>query len=78
MAESHVSRWGTDLAVRIPDAVARQWGVQEGSAIEIIPQGEQVVLCKKSYDLDDMLAQITSENLHSEWDTGSPHGREEW
>ena len=66
MPESHISRWGTSLAVRIPDEIARQWGVQEGSAIQIIPQGEQIVLCKKSSDLDDMLAQITPENLHPE------------
>ncbi len=78
MAESHISRWGTSLVVRIPKAIARQWGVQEGSAIEIIPQGEQLVLCKKRYDLDDLLAQITPENLHSEQSTGTPQGREEW
>ena len=78
MAESHISRWGTSLAVRIPDAIALQWGVQEGSAIEIIPQGEQIMLCKKTYGLDDMLAQITPENLHTEQSSGAPRGREEW
>ncbi len=78
VAESSVSRWGTSLVVSIPDAIAQQWGVQEGSAIEIIPQGEQIMLCKKAYDLDDMLAQVTSENLHTEWNTGAPQGREAW
>ena len=78
MAASHISRWGTSLAIRIPDAVARQWGVQEGSAIEIIPQGERIMLCKKPYDLDDMLARVTPENLHTEWNTGAPQGREAW
>ena len=77
-AESSISRWGTGLAVRIPDAIAQQWGVQEGSAIEIIPQGERIMLSKKPYDLDDMLAQITPENLHTEWDTGASQGREAW
>lgn len=66
MAESHISRWGTSLAVRIPDAIAQQWGVQEGSAIQIIPQGEQIMLCKKTYDLDGMLARVTPENVHPE------------
>ena len=28
--------------------------------------------------LDDMLAQIISENLHPEWDTGPTQGKEEW
>ena len=34
--KSHVCRWGTSLAVRIPKSVAEQWGVKEGSAIEIV------------------------------------------
>ena len=33
---------------------------------------------KKTYHLADMLAQITSENLHPEWNTGSAQGKEEW
>ena len=47
-AKSHVSKMGASLAVRIPKSIARQWGVEEGSAIEIIPCGDQVVLRKKS------------------------------
>lgn len=78
MAESHISRWGTSLAVRIPDSIAQQWGVQEGSAIQIIPHGEQIMLCKKTYDLDDLLAQVTPENLHTEWDIGATQGQEVW
>ena len=61
-----------------PTPYIQQWGVQEGSAIQIIPQGEQIMLCKKTYDLDDMLAQITPENLHTEQSSGAPRGREEW
>ncbi|MYF64993.1 MAG: AbrB/MazE/SpoVT family DNA-binding domain-containing protein, partial [Chloroflexi bacterium] len=38
-AKTHVSRWGTSLAVRIPKAIVEQWGVQEGSAIELISRG---------------------------------------
>ena len=34
-AKSHVARWGGSLAVRIPKSIAEQWGVHEGSAIEI-------------------------------------------
>lgn len=55
-AKSYVSKWGRGLAIRIPKSIAEQWGVQEGSAIEIIPRGDQIVLHKKTYDLVDMLA----------------------
>ena len=44
--------------------------VQEGSAIEIVSRGDQVVLSKKSYDLTEMLAQVTVDNIHAEQDTG--------
>ena len=76
--KSHVSKWGASLAVRIPKSVAEQWGVREGSAIEIVPRGDQVVLRKKTYDLDAMLAEITPDNLHAELDMGGPVGNEAW
>ena len=37
-----------------------------------------VITRRKTYHLDDMLAQITSENRHPEWDTGPAQGAEEW
>ena len=63
-AESHTSKWGTGLAVRIPKPIAEQWG-------------DQVVLRKKSYDLVGMLAQMSPDNLHSEQDSGQAQGNEE-
>ena len=77
-ANSRVSKWGGSLAIRIPKPVAEQWGVQEGSAIEMFSEGDRVVLRKRVYDLEDMLEQIDPSNLHPEWDTGPAVGREEW
>ena len=73
-----VIKWGNSLAVRIPKPIAEQWGVREGSAIEIVSRGDQVVLRKRSYNLDDMLANVTSDNLQSEMDTSPALGNEEW
>ena len=77
-AKSHIARWGTSLAVRIPKPIAEQWGIQEGSSIEMISQGDQVVMRKKAYDLDDMLDQVTEANLHPEADAGPARGNEAW
>ena len=77
-AKSHIAKWGTSLAVRIPKPIAEQWGVHDGSAIEMVSRGDQVVMRKKTYSLADMLAQITAENLHPESDTGPVQGNEEW
>ena len=73
---SRIDRWGTSLAVRIPKPIAEQWGVQEGSAIELISQGDQVVVRKCAHDLDDLLEQVTQHNLHPEMDSGPAQGNE--
>ena len=77
-AKSYVAKWGSSLAVRIPKPIAEQWGVHEGSAIEIVSQDDQVVLHKRSHSLTEMLARVTADNLHSELDTGPPAGNEGW
>ncbi len=77
-AKSHVSRWGSSLAVRIPKPIAEQWGVQEGSSIEIVSDDGQVILRKTPYNLTDMLAQVNPDNVHTEHDFGQAQGNEEW
>lgn len=77
-AKSHVSKWGSSLAVRIPKPIAEQWGVQEGSSIEIVSDDGQVILRKTPYNLTDMLAQVNPDNVHSEHDFGQAQGNEEW
>lgn len=77
-AESRVSKWGTSLAVRIPKPIAEQWGVREGSTIEIVTEGDEVILRKRTYDLATMVSQVDPDNLHPEQDAGPAVGREEW
>ena len=77
-ARSHVAKWGSSLAVRIPKPIAEQWGVREGSAVEIVSRGDEVVLSKREYSLAEMMERVTPDNLHSEFDTGPPMGNEAW
>ena len=77
-ATTHISRWGTSLAIRIPQGIAQQLGVQEGSAVEIIPGENQVVLRKRLFVLSDMLAEVTDDNLHAEQDAGPAQSNEGW
>ena len=65
-AKTRVATWGSSLAIRIPKPIAEQWGVQEGSAIEIVPDGDTLMLRKQVYDLTSLLDQVTPENLHQE------------
>ncbi len=77
-ASMRIGKWGSSLAVRIPKAIAEQWDVSEGSHIEMASQGDQVIMRKQTYNLADLLADVTSDNLHQEQDFGESRGREQW
>ncbi len=77
-ANLHIGKWGSSLAVRIPKAIAEQWGVSEGSAIEMDSQGDRIVMRKQTYNLAEMLTRVTPDNLHLEQDTGDTQGNEQW
>ncbi len=77
-SHTHIAKWGSGLAVRIPKAVADQWGVREGTSIEISNDGAKVVLRKQKYNLEDMLARMDPETLRPEVDFGAPMGDEAW
>ena len=77
-AKSHIAKWGSSLAVRIPKPVAEQWGVREGSKIEMVSRGDRLVMRKTAYDLAEMVARMTPDMLHAEVDTGTAQGKEEW
>lgn len=76
--KSHVAKLGNGLAVRIPKPVAERLSIQEGSAMEILPRGDSMIIRRETYSLDDMLAQINEDNLHLEQNTGPSQGNEEW
>jgi len=73
-----IQKWGNSLALRIPQAVAKQIQVQEGDAVilKVGSGGLTVKPAPKSLDLDALLAQVTPENLHPATDWGKDVGRE--
>ena len=77
-ARSRVERWGSSLAIRIPRLIAERCGVHEGSALEVIPSGDEVVLRKRRYNLADLVAQMRPEHEHPEQDWGASEGDEVW
>ena len=72
--KTRIATWGSSLAIRIPKPIADQWGVSAGSAVELVPDEDTLVLRKYSYDLDTLLAEITPENVHREIENGYPQG----
>lgn len=76
-----VRRWGNSLAVRIPKVIAAETGLREGSVVELGLVDRKIVLVPvrvHQYRLEDLLAGISEENLHSEFSTGAPVGNESW
>lgn len=76
-----VTKWGNSLAVRIPQNLAKEIHVSEGSEVNIgVVDGTLVVKPRKRkrYSLDELVNEITPENLHAEVDTGVVVGNEVW
>jgi antitoxin MazE len=73
-----IQKWGNSLALRIPLPVAKQIHVKEGDAVslKVSPAGLTVKPLPKRPSLDDLLAQVTPENLHSATEWGADVGRE--
>jgi antitoxin MazE len=79
--QTKIQKWGNSLAVRIPKAVADETGIGEETAVEMqIVNGEIhiIPIVPQEYDLDELLARITTDNRHEEVDTGNPTGNEVW
>jgi antitoxin MazE len=79
--KTQVKKWGNSLALRIPKVFAEQMAMLPNSPVEIsIVDGKLVVnpLYKPEFTLEDLLAEITEENLHHEVDTGVAVGKEVW
>ncbi len=77
--ESKIQKWGNSLAVRIPKVFAEEAGLEENCKVDMSFIDGRIVINSKSkfkFDLDDLLVQVTPENIHSEIDTGSEVGSE--
>jgi len=76
-----IQKWGNSLAVRIPHALASEAGLTEHAPIDISSEdaGLRLVrLDEPNRGLDALLAGVTDENIHGEFDTGYPVGNEAW
>lgn len=71
-------KWGNSLAVRLPSVLSRECGIEENTSVEIVGRNGQIVItpADRKYSLDELLSGVNKENLHNEFDTGRPVGRE--
>lgn len=73
--------WGNSLSVCIPKAMAQELHLQPNSEVEMSLEASNLVIkpvTRPVYDLDELLSQVTPENLHGEVDWGPVVGKEVW
>lgn len=76
-----IQKWGNSLALRIPKSFAIETALDPGTEVDLtLEEGRLVVTPRRAptYDLSELLAHITPENLHHEVDTGPSVGIEAW
>jgi len=68
--EVKITKWGNSLGIRLNKELAEAISLKENDVVDIqVIDNKLVILPKQS--LDDMLSQITDDNLHSEIDFGT-------
>jgi antitoxin MazE len=77
---ARIAKWGNSLGVRIPKAVAKEVGLDEGTDVDVRVSGKNLVLAPahREYSLQELVAGITPKNRHRETDWGAPIGNETW
>ncbi len=75
---AYVTKWGNSLGVRIPASMAEEVQIENGTPVEIEVRDEMIVIRRQKFNLKELLAQITPENVHEEVSPGDPVGKEAW
>ena len=74
-----VKKEGNNLSLKIPCSIADKIGIKPESEVELRLENDRLVIVpQKNRKLDELIEQITSENLHSEVDWGNRVGKEVW
>ena len=79
--ETLIAKWGHSLAVRLPQAIAKEARLSEGDRLSLeLDAGGGIVLrpTRSRYKLDQLTSRITAKNRHGETDWGGPTGKESW
>lgn len=76
--ELAIKKWGNSAAVRLPSILLESLNLKLDSRVEVFTQDEVIVIkpIKSKISLEQLLADITSDNLHCEVDTGHAVGKE--
>ena len=71
-----LQKWGNSVGVRLPKPILQQVGLAEGSRVDVVVEGDHLVIRRQRLKLADLLAQCRPENRPEAIDFGPPVGRE--
>ncbi|MDA3823343.1 MAG: AbrB/MazE/SpoVT family DNA-binding domain-containing protein [Bacteroidales bacterium] len=77
--QTKVQKWGNRLALRIPKSFALNMDIKQNEFVDLsIGDGKLIItpITEKEYSLKELLAGVSEDNLHGEFDTGIPVGKE--
>ena len=73
-----VQKWGNSLGIRIPALYSKDLELKNGSIVEISEEEGKLVIIPIRISLNELLAKVTTENIHETIETGFSVGNEEW
>jgi len=79
--QTRVQLWGNSLAMRIPKSFAIEVGLIDNTLVDIrLVDGQLIVkpIIQPEFTLEQLLAEVTEDNLHGEMGTGPAMGNEAW
>ena len=79
--QTKIKKWGNSLALRIPKLLASDASLKLNELVDMsIDQGSIIItpISEKEYSLEKLLKKVSKNNLHGEFDTGAPVGKEIW
>jgi len=79
--KTRIQKWGNSLALRIPKSFAQEVGLESSSPVDILLEDGKLVVVPEAgpkFLLEELLKQVTKDNLHDEVKTGTPVGKEIW
>jgi antitoxin MazE len=74
-----VKKWGNSASIRIPTAIMKAVNLKLNEIVDIRQEDGHIViepLHTHEYNLDQLLANITPDNVHTEVDFGPAVGKE--
>jgi len=77
-----LGKWGNSIGLRIPKDIAEALAFAEETEVKLIQSGDRLIIepikPQKKYSLDQLLENMSEENVHNEIEWGKSKGQEWW